>query len=233
MSVKQLKIAPSILSADFGSLNADMKSVESFVDLFHVDVMDGHFVPNLTFGAPVISHIKSRLPLSCHLMVENPEMYFDDFAKAGAATITFHAEATAKSTAKKKLTKGSSRKITRADTVKIKKLIKKIHSLGLRAGVSINPGTPVKVLAGILKDVDEVLVMSVHPGFGGQKFIENSLAKISWLRKARPDLDIAVDGGIDALTAPKASQAGANILVSGSYIFKAKDRKAAVESLRP
>jgi ribulose-phosphate 3-epimerase len=206
----KIKIAPSILSADFGSLNEDIKTVQPFVDLLHVDVMDGHFVPNLTFGAPVIRCIKTTLPLSCHLMIENPEKYIEDFVKAGAATITFHAE-------------------TVSD---MSVLIKKIHALGVRAGVSVNPETDVKVIENVLNEVDEVLVMSVHPGFGGQKFIETALEKIKWLREKRSDLDIAVDGGIDDLTAPKVLQAGANILVSGSYIFKAADREAAINKLR-
>ncbi len=207
----KIQIAPSILSADFGNLNADIKTVEDFVDLLHVDVMDGHFVPNLTFGAPVIRCIKTSLPLSCHLMIENPEKYLEDFVKAGAATITFHAE-----------------------VVKdMSGLIKKIHTLGVRAGVSVNPETDVKVIESVLAEVDEVLVMSVHPGFGGQKFIESALEKIAWLRQVRPDLDIAVDGGIDNLTAPKVVQAGANILVSGSYIFNSSDRVAAIKTLNP
>mgnify|MGYP003394969958 FL=1 len=207
----KIQIAPSILSADFGNLNEDIKTVEPFVDLLHVDVMDGHFVPNLTFGAPVIRCIKTSLPLSCHLMIENPEKYLEDFVKAGAATITFHAE-----------------------VVKdMSGLIKKIHALGVRAGVSVNPETDVKVIESVLAEVDEVLVMSVHPGFGGQKFIESALEKIAWLRQVRPDLDIAVDGGIDNLTAPKVVQAGANILVSGSYIFNSTDREAAIKTLNP
>ncbi len=206
----KIKIAPSILSADFGSLNEDIKTVQPFVDLLHVDVMDGHFVPNLTFGAPVIRCIKTTLPLSCHLMIENPEKYLEDFVKAGAATITFHAETVSDMSA----------------------LIKKIQALGVRAGVSVNPETDVKVIENVLNEVDEVLVMSVHPGFGGQKFIETALEKIKWLREKRSDLDIAVDGGIDDLTAPKVLQAGANILVSGSYIFKAADREAAINKLR-
>lgn len=206
----KIQIAPSILSADFGNLNEDIKTVEGFVDLLHVDVMDGHFVPNLTFGAPVIRCIKTSLPLSCHLMIDNPEKYLEDFVKAGATTITFHAETVEDMSA----------------------LIKKIHELGVRAGVSVNPETDVKVIENVLGEVDEVLVMSVHPGFGGQKFIESALAKIEWFRAQRSDLDIAVDGGIDNLTAPKVVQAGANILVSGSYIFNSKDRQKAVESLR-
>ncbi len=207
----KIQIAPSILSADFGNLNADIKTVEAFVDLLHVDVMDGHFVPNLTFGAPVIRCIKTKLPLSCHLMIENPEKYLEDFVKAGAATITFHAEV----------------------VDDLSGLVKKIHALGVRAGISVNPETDVKIIESVLNEVDEVLVMSVHPGFGGQKFIESALDKIAWLREMRPDLDIAVDGGIDNLTAPKVVQAGANILVSGSYIFNSTDREAAIKTLNP
>ncbi len=207
---KKIQIAPSILSADFGRLNEDIKTVEADCDLLHVDVMDGHFVPNLTFGAPVVRCIKTKLPLSCHLMIRNPEDFLSDFVKAGAATITFHAEVVKDKSA----------------------LIKKIHRLGVRAGISVNPETSVSALTRVLDEVDEVLVMSVHPGFGGQKFIEGALEKIAWLRKMRPDLDIAVDGGIDDMTAAKVVQAGANILVSGSYIFNSKNRKKAIASLR-
>lgn len=208
--MKKIQIAPSILSADFGRLNEDIKTVEAYCDLLHVDVMDGHFVPNLTFGAPVVSCIKTKLPLSCHLMIANPQDFLEDFVKAGAATITFHQEVVKDMSA----------------------LIKKIHLLGVRAGVSINPETPVSTLARVLDEADEVLVMSVHPGFGGQKFIESALEKIAWVRARKSDLDIAVDGGIDNVTAPKVVQAGANILVSGSYIFNSKDRKKAIASLR-
>lgn len=206
----KVKIAPSILSADFGNLNEDMKSVEKYSDLFHVDVMDGHFVPNLTIGAPVVKCLKSSLPLSCHLMIENPENFVADFAKAGAETITIHAEA----------------------AKDLKAVIEQIKSYGLRAGVSIKPKTSVSTIESVINDVDEVLVMSVEPGFGGQEFIESSLEKISALRTMRPDLDIAVDGGINNRTAKKVIEAGANILVSGSYIFGAPDRAAAIQSLK-
>lgn len=207
---KKIQIAPSILSADFGKLNEDIKTIEADADLLHVDVMDGHFVPNLTFGAPIVRWIKTKLPLSCHLMISNPQDFLEDFVKAGAATITFHAEVVKDMSA----------------------LIKKIHSLGVRAGVSVNPETPVSRLEPVLDEADEILVMSVHPGFGGQKFIESALDKIAWLRSKKSDLDIAVDGGIDDVTARKVVQAGANILVSGSYIFNSTNRKKAIASLR-
>jgi ribulose-phosphate 3-epimerase len=206
----QLKIAPSILSADFGKLNEEIASVEKYADLIHVDVMDGHFVPNITIGAPVIKWLKTRLPLSCHLMIEHPERFVEDFAKAGASTITVHQEA----------------------CPHLNKVIEQIKQSGCRAGVSINPGTSVKMLEEVLEDIDEVLVMSVNPGFGGQLFIESSLGKIAALREMVPEMDIAVDGGINAETGRLCVEAGANILVAGSFIFGAKNRKKAIESLR-
>ncbi len=204
------KIAPSILSADFGRLNEEIASVESYVDLLHVDVMDGHFVPNITIGAPVVKCIKSKLPLDLHLMIEHPERYVEDFVKAGAASITVHQEA----------------------CKHLHRVIQQIKSLGVKAAVSINPATPLEMIREVLDDVDMVLIMSVNPGFGGQKFIEGALGKIAELRKLKPTLDIEVDGGINAETGKKCVEAGANILVAGSYIFGAGDRKLAIESLR-
>lgn len=203
-------ISPSILSADFGRLNEDIASIEAFSDSLHVDVMDGHFVPNLTFGAPVVRCIKTILPLECHLMVEHPEVYVDAFAKAGAHSFIFHIETT-------------------KDPLG---LIEKIHALGMHAGVSLNPETLVSSVEGLLGDVDSVLVMSVHPGFGGQAFIPDALEKIRRLRSLNAELEISVDGGINADTGKQCVDAGANVLVAGSYIFGAEDRKAAVERLR-
>ncbi len=207
-----IKIAPSILSADFGKLNEEIASVERFSDLLHVDIMDGHFVPNITIGAPVVRCIKTSLPLDCHLMIENPQDYIEDFVKAGAASITVHQE-------------------TCKD---LRRVIAQIKSGGrnVRAAVSINPATPVDTIADVLDELDMVLVMSVNPGFGGQPFIENALGKIEALRAMAPDLDIEVDGGINAKTATLCVKAGANILVAGSYIFGAKNRKQAIASLR-
>lgn len=205
-----IKIAPSILSADFGKLNEEIASVEPYVDLLHVDVMDGHFVPNITIGAPVVKCIKSKLPLDLHLMIEHPERYVEDFVKAGAASITVHQEACRH----------------------LHRVIQQIKSLGVKAAVSINPATPLEMIEEVLDDVDMVLIMSVNPGFGGQKFIEGALGKIAELRKLKPNLDIEVDGGINAETAKKCVEAGANILVAGSYIFGAKDRQQAIQSLR-
>lgn len=206
----KVKISASILSADFGKLNEEIKSVEPYVDLIHVDVMDGHFVPNLTIGSEVVSKLKSEKPLECHLMIENPDEFVDAFAKAGAKCIIVHQE-------------------TCPD---LAQTIQHIKELGCYAGVSINPATPVAVLKDILDYVDMVLLMTVNPGFGGQAFIESVLDKISELRGRSPLLDIEVDGGINKDTAKLAVKAGANILVSGSYIFKAKDRKKAIETLK-
>jgi len=206
----KIQIAPSILSADFGNLNKEIASVEKYCDLIHVDVMDGHFVPNITIGAPVVVKMKSKKPLDVHLMIENPEKYVEDFAKAGANIITVHSEA----------------------SKNLKALIKKIKSFGVKAGVSIKPKTPVSKIKNILNDVDMVLVMTVEPGFGGQEFMKNMMSKIKELRKLKPKLNIQVDGGINDKTSKIAVKAGANILVAGSYIFKAKNRKTAIASLK-
>jgi ribulose-phosphate 3-epimerase len=206
----KVKIAPSILSADFGKLNADIKSIEKYVDLIHVDVMDGHFVPNITIGAPAVAKIKSAKPLDVHLMIENPEKYVEDFAKAGASIITVHSEV----------------------CKDLKGLLKKIHALGVKAGVSVKPNTKVSNIFDVLDLADMVLIMTVEPGFGGQKFMEDMMEKVSVLRKKKPKLDIEVDGGINAETAKIAVKAGANVLVAGSYIFGVKNRKKAIMSLR-
>jgi ribulose-phosphate 3-epimerase len=206
----EVQIAPSILSADFGRLNEDIATIDDHVDYIHVDVMDGHFVPNLTFGAPVVKFIKSKNPLDVHLMIENPENYIEDFAKAGSDILTVHYEV--------------------CDDLPA--VIRQIKSNGMKAGVSIKPGTDVEVLEKILPELDWVLIMSVEPGFGGQSFMPNALQKIKWLREKAPQLDIAVDGGINAETGLQCKEAGANVLIAGSYIFKSDDRVAAINSLR-
>lgn len=206
----KIQIAPSILSADFGKLNEEIATVEPYVDLLHVDIMDGHFVPNITMGPPVVAKIQSKLPLDLHLMIEHPEQYIDDFVKAGAASITVHVEA----------------------CKHLHRVIQQIKAAGVKAAVSMNPATPLEDITYVLDDVDMVLVMSVNPGFGGQKFIPVALDKIRKLRSMKPELDIEVDGGVNAETAKQCIEAGANILVAGSYIFGADDRKAAIETLR-
>lgn len=213
----QIKVAPSILSADFGRLNEEIKSVESYCDIIHVDVMDGHFVPNITIGAPVVEHIKTHLPLDVHLMIENPENYVEDFAKAldkighlADSTITVHVEA----------------------CKNLREVLLKIIELGAKPGVSIKPKTPVSAIADDLDLIQYVLVMTVEPGFGGQAFMSDMIPKIREIRSLGFSGDIGVDGGINAETSVVCIAAGANVMGAGSYIFKAKDRKVAIEGLR-
>jgi ribulose-phosphate 3-epimerase len=191
---KTVLIAPSILAADFGFLNEEIASVEKFVDMLHLDIMDYHFVPNLTFGAPLIRCIKTKLPMDCHLMVENPEQYLQELSEIGVASVTVHFEAD----------KHLHRTLTR------------IREFGMKASVALNPATSIEVIRDILPILDMVLVMSVNPGFGGQKFIDLALGKIRQLKELRPELLVQVDGGINAETAKLCREAGADILVAGS-----------------
>jgi len=203
-----LKIAPSILSADFARLGDQIREAEAGgADYIHVDVMDGHFVPNITIGAPIVRAIRpvTRLPLDVHLMIESPERFLKDFAEAGADLITVHQEA----------------------CVHLHRTIEQIRSLRKRAGVSINPATPAGVLDEILPYVDLVLVMTVNPGFGGQSFIESMLAKIRDIHQRLTALgsaaELEVDGGVSYETAPMIAAAGASVLVAGSSVFGAKE----------
>ena len=205
-----IKITPSILGVDYGRMNEHLAELAPFSDMFHVDVMDGNFVPNLTIGAPVVKMIKTDVPLDLHLMIKNPHRYIEEFAQAGAASITIHAEA----------------------SLHLNDDVQKIKDAGCKACVAISPDTPVDKISKVLPMLDMVLVMSVVPGFGGQSFMSEVLEKVKWLREHYPNLDIQIDGGISDKTAPLAIEAGANVLVSGSYILKSDDPEAAAQKLR-
>lgn len=222
---RRIKIAPSVLAADFSRLSDEVKRVEEAgADLLHVDVMDGHFVPNITVGPQVIGALdsKTKLPLDVHLMIENPGKYIKSFAEAGADILTVHIEAYSGS---------ESEVLSPRSKVKIKSDLSLIKSLGLKAGVVLNPSTPLSTIEDIIEKVNMVLLMTVNPGFGGQGFIRSVLPKIRALRRYFAG-DIEVDGGINHRTAKEAVRAGANILVAGTYIFRAENMREAIKRLR-
>ena len=209
--MNKIKISPSILSADFTCLADQVREAEEAgVDYIHVDVMDGHFVPNITIGPLVVKALRpiTKLPLDVHLMIENPEFYLEDFSKAGADIITVHQEA----------------------TTHLHRTIQQIHDLGIKAGVSINPSTSVRTLDEIICDVDLILVMSVNPGFGGQSYIHSCTNKIRKVREMLDDrgvsADLEVDGGVNVDTVNEVINAGANAFVAGSAIFNDKNSVA-------
>ncbi len=210
-------IAPSVLSADFANLQRDVTMInESQADWFHVDIMDGVFVPNISFGLPVCSAINkhAKKPLDVHLMIVQPEKYIEAFKDAGASYISVHAEA----------------------CTHLHRVIQQIHAAGCKAGVAINPHTPVNVLENVLNDIDLVCIMSVNPGFGGQQFITRTYDKIKQLNKMREEAKtnflIEIDGGVSDKNAKQLLDLGANVLVAGNFVFNSKDPKATIESLK-
>ena len=212
-----IKVAPSILSADFSKLGEEIIKIDQAgADMIHIDVMDGHFVPNLTLGAPIVKALRTvtKLPFDVHLMINNPENLIDDFIAAGADIITIHIEA----------------------ANHLHRLVQKVKSSGVKVAVSLNPATPLNTLEEILPELDMVLLMSVNPGFGGQSFIPATLNKIARLKEMidakKLQIDIQVDGGINLETAPKVIKHGANILVAGSAVYGSNDIKGTIAQLK-
>lgn len=210
-------ISPSLLSADFGNLQRDIEMINnSEADWFHLDIMDGMFVPNISYGFPIIQLVKkhAKKPLDVHLMIVDPDRYIDDFHKVGADILTVHYEA----------------------CNHLHRTIQKIKSLGMKAGVSLNPHTPVHLLRDIIADVDLVLIMSVNPGYGGQKFIPNAIEKIKELKQLISDKKsnaiIEIDGGVDNTNAKAIIEAGCNALVAGSYVFKSENQLETIKGLK-
>lgn len=214
--IKPPRIAPSILAADLAQLGESLRSVEAHVDLFHIDVMDGHFVPNVSLGMPVIESIRpiTDLPFDCHLMMTNPEAYMEPLRAAGADIVTVHIEVFPDPT----------------------DVARRARALGLQFGLVVNPPTPVDAIEPYVELCDMLVVMSVHPGFGGQVFIEEALPKIERVRKIVDSsglaTDVEVDGGIDPDTGRRAREAGADVFVAGTSVFRAPDPVAAVAELR-
>lgn len=210
----RIEILPSLLAADFGRLADEIRRAEaSGAEALHLDIMDAHFVPNLSFGPDVVKLAARTAPgfyRNVHLMMSRPDLYLEKFAEAGAQTIQIHVEA----------------------DCDLHVELRRIRELGLKAAIALNPETAVETLAPYLKEIDEALVMTVHPGYGGQKFIAACLPKVTWLRARMPGLDIMVDGGVNAETAVCAAETGANQFVAGSYLFNQADMKAAVDDLR-
>lgn len=210
----KVQILPSLLAADYGCLADGIRRAEDAgADALHIDIMDPTFVPNLSFGPDIVAlarRVSPNLYRNVHLMMNRPDLYLEPFARAGAQTIQIHVEA----------------------DCDLHTELARIRAMGLRNAIVLNPETPVEVLAPYLDAIDEALVMTVHPGYGGQKFIADCLPKITWLRERRKDLDIMIDGGANAETIPQAFAAGANMFVAGSYLYGRDDMKKEIASLR-
>lgn len=210
----KIQVLPSFLAADLGHLADELRRAEaSGADAIHLDIMDPTFVPNMSFGPSIVDFCRRTCPnfyRNVHLMMNRPDLYLEAFAKAGAQTIQIHVEA----------------------DCDLHTELRRIRAMGLKNAIVLNPETPVARLEPYLGEVDEILVMTVHPGFGGQKFIDDCLPKLTYLRARLPNVDLMVDGGVDAETAVRAARVGANQFVAGSYLFKQTDMKAAVENLR-
>ena len=210
----KIEILPSLLAADLGRLAEETRRAEaSGADALHIDIMDPHFVPNMSFGPSIVDFCRKTCPAfyrNVHLMMSRPDLYIEKFAAAGAQTIQIHVEA----------------------DCNLHVELKRIRALGVKPAIVLNPETNVEILRPYLDEIDEALVMTVHPGYGGQKFIAECLPKITWLRERCPDLDIMIDGGGNAETIPLAAKAGANQFVAGSYLFGKADMRAAVDDLR-
>lgn len=210
----KIQVLPSFLAADLGHLADELRRAEaSGADAIHLDIMDPTFVPNMSFGPSIVDFCRRTCPnfyRNVHLMMNRPDLYLEAFAQAGAQTVQIHVEA----------------------DCDLHTELRRIRAWGLKNAIVLNPETPVALLEPYIGEVDEILVMTVHPGFGGQKFIDDCLPKLTYLRARLPNVDLMVDGGVDAETAVRAARAGANQFVAGSYLFKQTDMKAAVENLR-
>ncbi len=210
----KFEILPSFLAADLGTLKSELdRAADSLADAIHLDIMDPTFVPNMSFGPSIVDFCRRARPAfyrNVHLMMNRPDLYLEAFAKAGAQTLQLHVEA----------------------DCDLHEELRRVRALGMKRAIVLNPETPVEVLTPYLDEIDEALVMTVHPGYGGQTFIAECLPKVSWLRERCPTLDIMIDGGGNDKTIPLAAKAGANQFVAGSYLFKQPDMKAAVAALR-